>query len=463
MFKQRKDYFLTNLCFAILGICAVPKSHAAFNDVESMLNAMRPTAAAYPEINDVITALDALPTDARQRALSTLTPVTDLSILAASESANRQMVKRLNQRMIAILSPQTGVSVGDEWDDIFAEEENKPKATKTESKADSQAKNDNDTDSLEAVDDDNAIDEQYQFSFISKKQVMEHKKDPNKGLWMLALGSEARQKDQDNVHYGYKATVLGAIIGKDWVYKDRWVWGLAGGFQRAEADSKGPAGSQMDTKRFQASLYGYYTCPSSFYALGLLTGAQNRYDSKRKIVIPAAGGVPNVFRSAHADFNGWETHAHLEIGKTWYKGNGYATPKLFTNYTHWNIESYQEHDAYGLNLNVRSNNIDSFVLGGGLDLEYRNHFNNAVVIPYLQVYVLHDFINDKQVTTSNMLGGGFDFMTESAKPKGTTLEAGTGINVRSYKNFIFDLHYDFAVRSKYTRHTVGLKLRYEWA
>ncbi len=450
MYKSSNDYRLTKLCVAALALLIVPQSYATYSNVESMLDALRPTAAANaPELNQLIIALDASVTEQqRQQSLHSLSPLVDLSILSASESANRQMVKRLNQRVLEI-KHANGFSAGDnledDWDDdAFEDTDSSAASTPT-------AENkENDT-------------SKYNFSFIKEKSEASNiEKNPNKGLWSIVLGSDARQKNRDNA-YGYDATLIGGIIGLDRVFGDRWVFGLAGGYQQSDVDSRGPSSSTIDIKRINASLYGYYTCPSSFYIMGLLTGAQNRNDSHRKILVPSAGGVVGFSRIANAHFNNWESHAHLELGHSWKKGNLYSTPKIFTNYTHWDIESYQENDAIGLNLNVRNHDLDSFVVGGGLLLEYRNYFKNAIVTPYLQGYVLHDFIQDQQTAVSNMLGGGFDFLTTGHEPASTTFEAGAGLSVHSFKNFIFDLQYDFAARSSYTRHNVGLKLRYEWA
>lgn len=460
MNNQKKENFLTNLCIATIGFFTIYSSHATFPNVESMLEALRPTAAANaPELDQLITALDGLPTEQQhQQALSTLTPMVGLSVRAASDSVNRQMVKRLNQRVLEIVSPKQGINVGDVWDEIFADEQEVEKTKLSDSEAAEKVRQQQKESQAQK-----ALDEQYQFSFISnEKEKKEGVSDPYKGLWVLALGSETAQKNQDNV-YGYDSTLLGVVVAHDWLLKKRWVLGVAGGYQQADADSRGPSGSAMDIKRVNLSLYAYYTRPSSLYLMALLTGAQNRYDTTRKILVPPAGGLFAFSRIANADFNGWESHAHLELGKSWHVNNFYMSPKLFTNYTYWHLESFQESDAGGLNLNVQKANLNSFVVGTGIDLEYQNHFQRAVVVPYLQFYVLHDFVQDKQIATSHMLGGGFDFRTEGAEPEGTTYEAGAGISVHSYKDFIFDLYYDFAAHSRYTRHTAGLKLRYEWA
>lgn len=462
MYKRSNDYRLTKLCVAALTMLVMPQSYATYSNVQSMLDALRPTAAVNaPELNQLIIALDGLPTDQqKQQAFHTLSPLVDLSILSASESANRQMAKRLNQRVLEVL-PAQGFASGDTeeegWDEALEDTD-----SSTTTKADG-AKADSQTPAQPATETKTSDTSQYDFTFEKEKaDAVSVERDPNKGLWAIVLGSEAAQKNRNNV-YGYDATLIGGIIGIDRVFWDRWVFGLAGGYQQSDVDSRGPSGSYIDVKRVNASFYGYYTCPSSFYIMGLLTGAQNRNDSNRKILVPPAGGQFAFARIATAQFNNWESHAHLEMGHSWRLGNLYSTPKVFTNYTHWDIESYQESDAIGLNLNVRNHDLDSFVVGGGLLLEYRNHFKRAIVIPYLQTYVLHDFIKDKQTAVSNMLGGGFDFLTTGYEPAGTTFEVGAGLSVHSFRDFIFDLQYDFAARSSYTRHNVGLKLRYEWA
>lgn len=452
MLKSSKKFLLTHLCIAALGATIIPQSHAHFPNVHTMLEALRPTApVAAPQLNQVILAIDGLPpVQDKQNVLATLVPMANLSVLAASETANRRMIKRLNERVLELHEEGSGYNSGDDdddfWEEIFEGDDD-------EAPQDAQA----------APKEEVSIDEKYDFSFAKEtKEEPAVEEDPYKGLWGSLFGSSARQRNRDGV-FGYDSTTLGGFLGRDWLVGERVVLGLAIGYQQSDVDSNVISGSYMDIKRLNLSAYWHYTCPSSFYLMALVTGAQNRYDSHRNILVPPVGGSTGFAGKAHGSFKGWEAHAHFEVGKSWNWGGLFASPKLFTNYTHWSLENYQEHDALGLNLNVHQDNIDNFSLGAGLVLEYRNHFQRAIVIPYIHGFVMHDFVQDQHKTVNQFQGGGFAFQTNSFEPSGGTYEVAAGINVHSYKDIVFDLHYEYAGRSKYHRHNLALKLRYEWA
>ncbi|MGD9592729.1 MAG: hypothetical protein AB7V32_09435, partial [Candidatus Berkiella sp.] len=105
---------ISSLWAIVLAGVSVP-SFAAFPDVNSMLNAIRPTAPVdAPELVNLIAAIDALPTEQQKfDALQTLVPSADGSLRAASEGPMRQMESVLYDRLIKMKST-TGVSSGDE-------------------------------------------------------------------------------------------------------------------------------------------------------------------------------------------------------------------------------------------------------------------------------------------------------------------------------------------------------------
>jgi len=473
--KNKSNYSLRYLYLLSLGLLAVPNAWAeSYPDIRSMFEAIRAEApVTAPDLNAVILAIDALPTEQQKmKAYSTLAPRTDLSLIAASESANRTFVKRLNRRLLE-LTEQKGYSSGDAedaWDDILDDEEvstgaaapSKPKSEKS----DAQKNNPNvlaDDDLPSEPELDESEPGKHNFSF-TKPEVAEEEPEEeieDKGVWMKLYVSETAQKNKGDI-YGYDATMLGGFLGRDWLVNENTVIGVAAGYGQADIDSRGPSGTYMDTKRLSGSVYGYYNCPTGLYAMGILTLAHNDYDNVRKILVPPVGGF-GVSTIAHADFSAWESHVHLELGYNWQRKDWYIQPKLFTSFTHLNVDSYQEMDALSYNLNVRNHNIDNLLLGGGFLTEYHYHFNRAKVTPFMHAYVMYDFLKDKQTTLSNFQGGGYNFLTQGVSPGGTTFEVGGGLSVHSYKDVMFDLQYDFATRSHHIRNTVSLKLRYQWA
>lgn len=477
--KINSSNSLKYLSLLSLGLLTAPNAWAeSYPDVRSMFEAIRIEApVSAPDLNAVILAIDALPTEQQKmKAYSTLAPRTDLSLIAASESANRTFVKRLNRRLLE-LKEQKGYSSGDAeeaWDDILDDDDEvytgesasvKAKA-KTESKSKPEVAQKTNTNILadEDLPPEPELDEnepgKHNFSFNKPAEEPEEEIE-DKAVWMKLYGSETAQKNKDDI-YGYDATMLGGFLGRDWLLNERIIIGVAAGYAQADIDSRGPSGTYMDTKRLSGSVYGYYNCPTGLYTMGILTLAHNDYDNVRKVLVPPVGGF-GVSTIAHADFSAWEIYGHVELGYNWQRKDWYIQPKIFSSFTHLNVNSYQEIDALSYNLNVRNHNIDNLLLGGGFLTEYHYHFNRAKVTPFMHAYVMYDFLKEKQTTLSNFQGGGYNFLTQGASPGGTTLEVGGGLSVHSYKDVMFDVQYDFATRNNLIRNTVSLKLRYQWA
>lgn len=290
-------------------------------------------------------------------------------------------------------------------------------------------------------------------------------RDPDKGVWIQVLGSEIGQNNRNWVP-GYDAEVLGAVIGRDLLINPNFTMGLAGGYQHAHVTSRGPSGSYLDIKRFQGTLYAGYNFVCPYYLHGALTAAKNDYDSNRKILVPDIVDSHPYVNIVHADFSAWEVDAYFEFGYVWQCNHLRAIPKLVAMYSHFDVGAYYEEDAYGafgLDMQVKYQHMDSLPLGVGAKLEYINEFENAYIVPEIHAYVFYDFINDKQTAVASMLGGGFPFYSQGAKPAPASIEIGAALVVHSYQNIVVDFQYDFVARTDYQRNSAFIKLRYEWA
>ncbi len=281
------------------------------------------------------------------------------------------------------------------------------------------------------------------------------------GIWGQILGDKIDQGDREDIP-GYKAYVLGGIIGRDQKVCPQITVGLAAGYDYAKVNSFGPSGSYLHIERIQGSVYGRYdSLKRPIYALGVLTLARDHYNNHRKILVPPYSGI-GFSRTAEGEFVAWETHVHLENGYDWKKCNFHFIPKIMLSYSHLNPENYIEHDAFGLNLNVKYQSMDFLDLGAGAQLEYRNLYPQAYVNPEIHGFVFYDFIRDKQLASANMLGGGFAFLSQGVTPPDLTYEVGVGIAVHSYKKTLVKMQYDYVAQTDYHRNQVFIKVRHEW-
>ncbi len=473
----------------------------AFPNVESMFQAIAPEAAeTAPELNSLIIAIDALPTDQQKfDALQTLIPSANGSLRAASEGPMRQMESVLYDRLIKV-KKVSGVSSGDET--VKTEStvktaadpeavDPKAEAQKVEAhKAHAHKAEVNKAEAHKAVDPkakdhkgeaakgEPAKEEatKVEAAKVEATKVEETKgeenkaegeppveppKEINKGVWIQLLGNNTGQDFRNSVP-GYDANVLGLLIGRDKLVTPNLTVGLAIGYVHADVDSRGPSGSTLDIKRFQGTLYAGYHFESPFFLHGSFTVAKNDYDNERYILVPPVGGVPFV-RIAWSDFNAVELDGHLETGYVWQCGHFRATPKVMLSYSFFNFEKYVESDAFGLDLFTRYHNMNFMPLGLGVKLEYQNEFERVYVVPEIHAYGFHDFINDAQTATALFTGGGFEFLSQGATPAANSIEVGAGLAVHSDTNIAVVIQYDYAARNEYHRNQAFIKVRYEWA
>jgi len=482
--------------WAILLASFSSQAEPVFPNVESMLLALEPTAAATaPELNALIIALDAIPTPQLEfDALQTLIPSADGSLRAASEGPMRQMLCVVNDRLLKVTKGESGYSGGDQPvaasadtkdpenapakvnakattkdqevapAKVNAKAEDKRKAQSTNPEAKNKEKDKAKETEIETdkkiVDDKNKDQKQVTLRDATPKEVT-NPKDINKGIWIQLLGNNTGQDFSQNVP-GYDADVLGLLIGRDHLFTPQFAMGLAGGYTWAKADSRGPSGSFLGIKRFQGSLYAGYNFICPFYLHGVFTVAYNKYDNNRKILVPPFGGVPFV-NIAQADFSAWETNAYAETGYVLKIGHFKATPKVMLMYSHFDVGGYIEKDAFGLNLDVKYHKMSFLPLGGGFKLEYENEFDRATVVPEMHVYGFHDFKNSTQTAIAIFTGGGFEFLSQGAEPGKNSIEVGAGLAVHSYLNTAVVIQYDYAARRDYHRNQAFIKVRYEWA
>ncbi len=495
----------------LVGLC--PPSFAAFSDVGSMFDALRPTAAATSsELYYLIAAVDAIPDpQARYDALLTLVPSADGSLRAASEGPMRQMDSVLYDRLMRVKAT-SGVSSGDD-NSLLHAKTNREKKVKTKFKqsqfgpqdarahisaqtksqsADTStdpeslstvnnsattpaqsaapAQSTTDTTTAATTTEPAATDSSTTTDVAASDQSAQTESAPlestelaelDKGVWAQLVGNNTGQDERYNVP-GYDADVLGLLIGRDHLFSDKLMVGAAMGYVHARADSRGPSGSFLEIDRYQLTLYAGMNFEDPFFINGSVTLAYNDYENSRKILVPPYGGIPFV-RIAWADFGSWETNAHIEGGYRWVCGHFHVIPKMMLTFSQFNVNGYFESDAFGLDLDVKYQDMTFIPLGLGVKFEYQNEFENVYVIPEMHIYGFHDFKHQPQTAKALFTAGGYDFLSQGAAPASNSFEIGAGLAIHSYQNTAVTFQYDYAARHEYHRNSAFIKIRHEWA
>ena len=408
------------LAMALSGF--VSTSHATYPNLASMLEAFAPDAPTQsPDLNTLILSINSLaPFPAVQNdALLTLVPLADGSLRAASDGPMWQILSVIAERLLTIeKGVETGYAAGDA---------NDVKTTP------------------------------------AKKEVDLAQADKVHAVWGQLLGDHLYQKIREGLP-AYSANVAGGVIARDLFLDPNFILGVAAAFQHARVDQQDLSGSNFTIDRYQGTVYGrYHFCGWPAYMVGAVTLPANRYDNSRYILVVPTAGNQSYSVISNSEFTGWEADVYVESGYVWKCGNFRAIPKAFFIYSHLDVDSYIESDAFALNLTVKYQDMDELMLGGGFKFDYKNRFQNAYVIPEFHAYYFYDFENDSQTATAQFFSGGYAFLSQGFTPSPNSYDVGASLAVHSYRNTVVKIEYDYTARTDYQRHGAFVKIRYEWA
>lgn len=418
-------------------------SHATFPDLHSMLEAFAPQAPANaPELNNLILSINSLAPfpEVQYNALLTLVPLADGSLRAASDGPMWQILSVIAERLLTVdRGEETGYAAGDEGIEDLQ---------KLDPFADHPHKETTENDAKPAV---------------KKKQIPLSQAEKVHAVWGQLLGDHIDQEIRGGLP-AYDADVLGGVIGRDLFLAPNLIVGVAGAYQHARVDQQDLSGSFFTINRYQGTVYGrYHLCDWPAYIVGAVTLAANRYENSRYILVIPTNGNTAYSVIANSEFTGWESDVYLEQGYVWKCGNFRVIPKLILMFSHLDIESYDESDAFELDLTVKYQDMNELMVGGGFKFDYRNLFPNAYVIPEAHAYYFYDCLNDSQTATAQFFSGGYAFLSQGAEPAPDTFIVGASLAVHSYLNTVVKLEYDYTARTDYHRQAAFIKIRHEWA
>ncbi|MFA6356302.1 MAG: autotransporter domain-containing protein [Candidatus Omnitrophota bacterium] len=274
--------------------------------------------------------------------------------------------------------------------------------------------------------------------------------------WGQGFGEYLHQDPRGGSN-GYCATVWGTAIGGDLpAFNNRVRLGLSGGYSSGDINSKDNSG-KTDIDSYQGTLYGGYAdVENPYYVNGSFSFAYNKYDGSRHIAVGA------IERTADSDYDGQQYSVMFDGGYTLKSGKFGITPIASLQYMRLHLEGYTETNAGALNLSVKGENYDMLQSGLGMKLERPFETKTGTVIPEVHAKWLHDFIGDRQETTSTFAGGGGSFATQGFDPARNAMDVGAKLTLLSENNWSLETNYDFEYKEDFTSHTGWADIRYRF-
>ena len=228
--------------------------------------------------------------------------------------------------------------------------------------------------------------------------------------------------------------------------------GLAGGGAFTNIDNKISDSGSTDVDSYEGLVYLSYH-PESFYVDAAFTLGLNHYTSERDIEF---GGI---HRSAVAHPRGLQLTALVSGGYVYPLGGLEIVPLASLEYSHLNIERYDETGAGALNLTVNSQHYDLLQSGVGIKLVYPINDPNGSWTPEVHFKWLYDFVGDEQQTTSTFTLGGPLFATHGLEPAQSSFNVGAGFQMLLATNVSMLGNYDFEWKEDFYSHSGAVTVR----
>ena len=181
----------------------------------------------------------------------------------------------------------------------------------------------------------------------------------------------------------------------------------------------------------------------------------NDNDSERRINF---GGESRIAKG-NFDSNYYQLYA--AVGTSYaLSDNGTFTPVLSLGYTYVDEDSYTEKGAGDLNLQVRSNDADSLVLG--IDGRFAFEFGESGSQFTTHLGVGFDVLTDESTLIASFVGGGSPFQTTSAEPDEIVYGVGVGLTLNATEGLQVLLNYEYEAREDFDNQMFNVSLRWKF-
>lgn len=272
------------------------------------------------------------------------------------------------------------------------------------------------------------------------------------GFWFKGLWQEGDREDEDGTT-GSDFRIRGAALGFDRIFGDHLLVGAGFGYSRADIDLNHDAGSG-DIDTWLGSLYGSWFM-DNFYLDGTVSFGDNRYDSRRHIVVGTLEG------EAVSDHDGDIFSACLGAGYIFDFGKWSVGPMASLEYAALSEDGFTEAGGGGVGLRVEGRDTEALISEAGLRVR-REFEMGAGFLSTLEMSGAwrHDFSIDDGVITSAFAGSpGLTFAIPGQDVDADGLLLGTALTLLNKKGFSLTVDYQGDFRSDYESHALAAELR----
>jgi uncharacterized protein with beta-barrel porin domain len=299
------------------------------------------------------------------------------------------------------------------------------------------------------------------------------------GLFLNGHGSFGSRDDSDR-EPGFDFHDGGFTLGADYRFADSFVAGVAFTFVAGNATFNANLGD-TDSRSYGLTAYATYS-DGRFYLDGAFGFAWNTYDTSRNIFYTAGPGatgtaclvapvggvctVPLVVdRTAKGDTDGYQFSFNIGMGYDFPIGALTITPTLRIETIYLNIDGYREKGAFGLDLQVKKQEILSVQSALGGRVAYAISTGVGVFVPQISAEWRHEFEDDSRNIKAryvNDVSNTF-FSVPTDDPDRDYVALGAGLSVLLGRGIGAFFNYETALALKRVTHhqfTAGFRMEF---
>ncbi|MFI4937524.1 MAG: autotransporter domain-containing protein [Candidatus Berkiellales bacterium] len=275
------------------------------------------------------------------------------------------------------------------------------------------------------------------------------------GIWAEGYGVGLNQTLRHQVE-GYVATAGGVAIGVDAGDLSTAAMGLVASYTNTHVKGETSNHNILNLISYQGTIYGWFTPMESVYLDTMLAICANNYQSRRNI------NIGDVHVSPIASYLGVTYGAQADLGYAFIYDNLLVAPLARARYTRVEVSAYSERNGGGLDLNVKNEGLNQFILGGGFRVATKKGSEVVMYVPEFSAMILYDMLAEPEQVVTNFLGGGGAFLTQGISPAHTSYLLGFGVDAISNDNWSCALKYELQIASHFIGNAGHFQLRYNW-
>lgn len=277
---------------------------------------------------------------------------------------------------------------------------------------------------------------------------------PKYGVWGQAFGGHASLGMSNSVS-GYSANYGGLMVGIDRAISDGWTAGGVFTYSNTRVNgSDDNTGSHTTVNAY--GLLGYASYTGEPWYANLSGGVvQQRYNTTRVVNFSGFSGT------ADGAFSGQQYVARAELGYPLTLASMTLTPLASLTYSYLHQQSYTESGGNGAALAVDSSHASSVRSTLGAKLERSFSIKYGVIVPFVQLQWIHEFVGARQVTAASFAAdtsSGTAFTTVGASPVQNYADLSLGATLLRSNNLTLTARYDVQAAAHFVSQTGSIRL-----